>query len=51
MIDKSTNKLANKIVNLNFNKFILNRKEKILHLKKFTEKFSNEKYQITLSKI
>ena len=45
------NDLANKIMNLNLKKHILNKNDKISHLKKFTEKFSNKKYQTTLFKI
>ena len=47
----SENDLANKIMDLNSNRLFFNKNEKNLHLKKFTEKFSNRKYQVTLSKI
>ena len=45
------NDLANKIMNLNLKKHIFKKKDKILYMKKFTEKFSNKKYLTTLSKI
>ena len=45
------NDLADKIMNLNLKKHILKKNDKILHLKKFTEKFSNKKYQTTLFRI